>query len=137
MRPERIQIHFVLATLLDILQARPAAQYVVRDAEHVIRFVVRQSGADTEWESTPFVAGSAIYAVRPMFNLMLEIYNEWRPGTAGHDRATTIAHGFRGGWNLGEAQLILGLAFPVTRGAFRDHGVLGYVSYELPFTKNR
>jgi len=36
LRAERIEIHLVLSTELDILQARPAAQHVVRDPEHVI-----------------------------------------------------------------------------------------------------
>lgn len=94
--------------------------------------------ASEGWGSTPFVAGSAMVAVRPMLNLMLEAYSEWRPNGAGaHDRAVTISPGVRGGWNVGDAQFVLGLAAPITRGAVRDHGVLGYVSYELPFSKNR
>lgn len=88
-------------------------------------------------ESTPFVAGSAIVAVRPMFNVMLEVFNEWRPSASGHDRVTTVSPGVRGGWNIDEAQLILGVAAPITRGGVRDHGILGYLSYELPFSKNR
>lgn len=92
------------------------------------------SGGDV---STPFVAGSAIVAVRPMFNAMLEVLNEWRPNGFTHDRVTIVSPGIRGGWNIGEAQLILGLAAPITRGAVRDHGVLLYLSYELPFSKNR
>lgn len=87
--------------------------------------------------STPFVAGSAIVAVRPMFNLMLEVFNEWRPHASGHARVTTVSPGVRGGWNIGDAQLILGVAAPITRGAARDHGILGYLSYELPFSKIR
>jgi hypothetical protein len=42
LRPERVQVHLILPALLDILQARPAAEHVVRDPEHVIRFVIRQ-----------------------------------------------------------------------------------------------
>jgi hypothetical protein len=91
-----------------------------------------------DWASTPFVAGSIIYAARPMLNLMLEAYSEWQPAAlagAGRARATTIAPGLRGGWNVGDAQVILGLAVPITRGDVRDHGVLGYLSYELPFKR--
>ena len=36
LRTQRIQIHLVLASLLDILPARAPTQHVVRDAEHVI-----------------------------------------------------------------------------------------------------
>ena len=42
LRAQRIEIHLVLPAPLDILQARPATQHVVRDPEHVIRFVIRQ-----------------------------------------------------------------------------------------------
>jgi len=98
---------------------------------------LRESGAGSHWQSTPFVAGSAIVAVQPMLNLMLEAYQEWRPSRSGRDRVTTVAPGVRGGWNMGDTQFILGIAAPITRGAIRDHGVLGYISYELPFSKNR
>lgn len=98
---------------------------------------LRESGRASDWQSTPFVAGSAIVAVRPMFNLMLELYQEWQPTATGRDRVTTVAPGMRGGWNVGDTQWIIGVAAPITRGARRDHAVLGYLSYELPFTKNR
>jgi hypothetical protein len=42
LRAQRIEIHLILPPLLHILQARPATEHVVRDAEHVIRFVIRQ-----------------------------------------------------------------------------------------------
>ena len=38
--PERIQVHLVLAPLLEILQRLATAQDVVRDVQHVIRLVV-------------------------------------------------------------------------------------------------
>jgi len=41
-RHTRIQRHLVVPALLDILQAGAAAQPVVRDPEHVIRFVIWQ-----------------------------------------------------------------------------------------------
>jgi hypothetical protein len=91
----------------------------------------------TDGQSTPFVAGSAIFAVDPLLNLMVEVYNEWRPGASGHDRATIVSPGVRGGWNIGEKQIVWGLAAPITRGAVRDHGILLYLSYELPFSKYR
>lgn len=99
--------------------------------------VLREAGADTAWQQTPFAAGSVIVALRPMFNLMLEAYAESRPGTPGREVSTTFAPGFRTGVNVGDAQWIVGVAAPITRGAVRDHGVLGYLSYELPFRKNR
>lgn len=98
----------------------------------------RESEGQAGWASTPVVAGSVVLAVRPMFNLMLEAVNEWEPGDSGRERSTTISPGIRFGWNTaGDAQLVLGVGAPITRGAVRDHGILLYFSYELPFTKNR
>jgi hypothetical protein len=48
----------------------------------------------------------------------------------------TLSPGARGGWNLGDQQLVLGIAVPVTwvEGS-AEGGVLVYLSYELPFKK--
>ena len=88
---------------------------------------------------SPFVSGSAIYRVRPMFNLMLESVVDWREeivaaGATGRETAFIISPGARGGWNLGDKQLVVGLALPVTRaGGETFTGVFAYLSYELPF----
>ena len=87
--------------------------------------------------AAPSVAGSVIVAARPMFNLMIEVTNEWRPDASGHQRVTTLSPGVRGGWNVGDSQIVVGIGAPITRGAVRDRAVLLYFSYELPFTKNR
>ena len=89
--------------------------------------------------ASPFVSGSAIYRVRPMFNLMLESVIDWRedviaPSATGRDTAFIISPGARGGWNIGDKQVVVGLALPVFR--FQGDtfvGVFGYFSYELPF----
>jgi hypothetical protein len=89
---------------------------------------------------SPFLAGSAIYRLRPMFNLMLEsvlAFDEFTTG-AGTERDTffTLAPGARGGWNLGDHQLILGFAVPVTWGGGESEaGAFVYLSYELPFKR--
>ena len=89
---------------------------------------------------TPTVSGSAIYRLRPMFNLMLEnvlsfvaVYGE----LGGTERETvfTFSPGARGGWNLGDQQLILGAAIPITFADETNTGVFLYLSYELPFKK--
>lgn len=92
--------------------------------------------ADRTWTKTPFMGGSVIVAVTPMFNLMAEtlVVMQGVPG-ATHEISTTFAPGFRAGWNLGGKQLVLGVAVPVTRGDSHDNGVLGYFSYELPFAR--
>jgi len=88
---------------------------------------------------SPFVAGSAIYRVRQMFNLMLESVVDWREeivaaGTTDRATAFTISPGARGGWNLGDKQVVVGLALPITRfSGETSTGVFGYFSYELPF----
>jgi DtxR family Mn-dependent transcriptional regulator len=89
---------------------------------------------------SPFVAASAIYRLLPMLNLMLEsvVSFDQSPVQGGTIRATTytLSPGFRGGWNLGDAQLITGFALPVSWTERRhDTGAFLYLSYELPFKK--
>lgn len=88
---------------------------------------------------SPFVAGSVIYRLRPMFNLMLESVVDWgediiSASRTARETAFTISPGARGGWNIGDKQVIVGLAIPVTRsGGETFTGAFGYFSYELPF----
>ena len=57
-------------------------------------------------------------------------------GTKGREVVFTLSHGARGGWNLGDHQLILGAAVPVTWVASdASASVLLYASYELPFLR--
>jgi hypothetical protein len=89
---------------------------------------------------SPHVSGSAIYRVRPMFNLMLEnvlSFEEFVSAAGGTERQTvfTFSPGARGGWNLGDHQLIVGAAVPITFADDNDAGILLYLSYELPFRK--
>lgn len=89
--------------------------------------------------ASPFVAGSAIYRVRQMFNLMLESVVDWRedvvgPSATGRATSLIVSPGARGGWNIGDKQIVVGLALPVFQ--FQGDtfvGVFGYFSYELPF----
>jgi len=91
--------------------------------------------------TSPFVAASAIYRLRPMFHLMLESVVLWEELLAplGSRRETTftLSPGFRGGWNIGEKQVVAGFALPIswTEGE-SDTGAFFYFSYELPFRKN-
>ncbi len=87
-----------------------------------------------------FLAGSGIYRLRPMFNLMLESvvnFDEQLTGR-GSNRVTafTLSPGVRGGWNIGDHQLIVGIAAPMTWAEDeRDTSAFFYVSYELPFKR--
>jgi hypothetical protein len=86
--------------------------------------------------TTPFLAGSAIVAVSPMFNVMFEALVQSAPGDGDEREVVRIfSPGVRAGWNFGSTQLVAGIAVPITRGAERNTAVLGYLSYELPFRK--
>jgi len=89
---------------------------------------------------SPFVAGSTIYALRPMFHLMLEqvlVFDQSYDGVErSRNTSYTLSPGVRGGWNLGEAQLVGGVALPITwESGESNTGVFFYLSYELPFTR--
>ena len=89
---------------------------------------------------SPFLSGSGIYRVRQMFNLMLEsvlLFDELVDETSVfRETAFVLSPGARGGWNLGDQQLILGVAMPITWVADEvETGLLVYLSYELPFRK--
>lgn len=97
-------------------------------------------GQDPENLLMPFVAASGIYRVRPMFHFMLESVANFdesvAPGGTVRETFFTLSPGARGGWNLGDHQLILGLAVPVTwGGGDTDTGAFLYLSYELPFKR--
>jgi DtxR family Mn-dependent transcriptional regulator len=91
--------------------------------------------------TSPHVGLSAIVNVRPMFNLMLETLAAFPEELVGPDvtervKELTVNPGFRTGWNVGAAQLIVGLGLPVTFTDGRsDVSVFTYFSYELPFKK--
>ena len=90
---------------------------------------------------SPHISGSTIYRLLPMFNLMLESvlqFEQLPELDGGRSRETifTLSPGARGGWNLGDHQLILGAAIPITWVESNSSaGVLLYLSYELPFRK--
>jgi len=78
-------------------------------------------------QSTPQMAGSGIWRVAPMLNLMLE-------GVVEFDESVTVSPGFRRGRNVGAHQIVIGLALPITRADGRSTAaLLTYFSYELPF----
>jgi DtxR family Mn-dependent transcriptional regulator len=89
---------------------------------------------------SPSLAGSAIYALHPMFQLMVEnvlLFERLFDGIGkSRDTLYTLSPGFRGGWNIGDAQIVTGAAIPITWGGDgTDTGVFLYFSYELPFQK--
>lgn len=86
----------------------------------------------------PFLAGSAIYRLQPMLHLMMESVISFDEsvdiGGTVRNTAFTLSPGFRGGWNVGDKQVIVGFALPVSwDGDDSSTGALIYFSYELPF----
>ena len=76
-----------------------------------------------------------------MFNVMLESLATFDESIQddGTERSKTftLSPGFRGGWDIGDKQVVVGFAVPVTWSADpTTGGVFLYFSYELPFKKN-
>jgi len=93
--------------------------------------------------TSPVYAGSVIWHTRPYLNLMLESVLTMQETVIDEDttraqRIATFAPGIRGGWTVGDRQVVLGGAVPVTlaEGEARSTAFLLYFSYELPFTTN-
>jgi DtxR family Mn-dependent transcriptional regulator len=89
---------------------------------------------------SPFLAGSAIVRLLPMLHAMLEsviLFDEQPNVGTPHEKTFTLSPGIRGGWNIGDQQLILGVAVPFTWAgdADRETAAFFYLSYELPFKK--
>jgi hypothetical protein len=78
-------------------------------------------------QRTTRLAASGIWRVAPMLNLMLE-------GVLQIDDSTTVSPGFRRGWNVGDRQIVIGVAAPITREDGRSTvALLTYFSLEMPF----
>ena len=93
--------------------------------------------------TSPVYAGSVIWHTRPYLNLMLESMLTMQDTVIDEENTSAqrigmIAPGLRGGWTIGDRQVILGAAVPFTlqEGQPRSAAVLLYFSYELPFTPN-
>jgi DtxR family Mn-dependent transcriptional regulator len=104
------------------------------DFRHDDMVIVRK-----HWLASPFLAGSAIYRARPMLNLMLESVATFdesieETGTA-RSKTFTLSPGVRGGWDIGEKQVVVGFAVPITWASDTQAGAFVYFSYEGPFKK--
>ena len=79
-------------------------------------------------------AASVNYRAWPMVHLMVE--SVFRAREFGSEHSMLLSPGVRAGWNLGNKQLVLGVAVPF--GLLEQDesaGLVMYLSYELPFTK--
>jgi hypothetical protein len=94
-----------------------------------------------EWNLLALSGGaSVIWRMRPMLHLMLESVavsdQEVEGGSTARHGSVIVSPGLRGGWNIGDAQLVLALGVPITRAAGSTNtAVITYFSYELPFRK--
>jgi hypothetical protein len=86
------------------------------------------------------LGGSAIYAVRPNFNLMLELIGEWTEEVSNRrierNFQAIVSPGARYAFNLKSGQLVLGAGVPIglTKTA-PDYGVIFYLSFEHRFLR--
>jgi DtxR family Mn-dependent transcriptional regulator len=99
-----------------------------------------QSEDGTRNVQSPFLAGSAIVRLLPMLHAMLEsvlLFDEQPNVGTAREKTFTLSPGVRGGWNLGDKQLVFGFAVPFTWTGDEEHDVAAflYASYELPFKK--
>lgn len=91
--------------------------------------------------TSPRLAGSAIWRATPMLNLMLEGAVDFEESTVENERTmrepvVMVSPGFRRGWNIGDHQLVIGVAIPINATPDRmGIAALTYFSYELPFKK--
>jgi DtxR family Mn-dependent transcriptional regulator len=91
--------------------------------------------------TTPTLGGSVIWRMKPMMHLLFESVASFPEFVSGgdatdRDTAVTFSPGVRVGWNVGDQQLVMGLAVPVTTfGGDTFASGLGYFSYELPFRR--
>lgn len=91
-----------------------------------------------------FLAQSAVWLIRPMFNLLVE--GVWEreetvagPGQTGADEHAVISPGVRFGLNLpGDLQVVPGIAVPIGIGpSSGERSLFLYLSFEHPFTRRR
>ena len=88
----------------------------------------------------PSLGTSVNWRVRPMLHLMVEsvaLFERFKvAGIESRETSAFIAPGVRGGWNLGDHQLIIGGAVAIgLTDETDDTALFGYLSYELPFRR--
>lgn len=85
---------------------------------------------------TPHLSASAIWRARPMVHVMLESLFESEEDPSGRRSLFTASPGVRLGRNIGDAQIVLGAAAPITFSREDTEGaILLYFLYELPFRR--
>ena len=99
------------------------------------------SATDVPAPTTPSLAGSVVWRTQSMVNVMLEVLalfpETFETGeTSVREKVVTVSPGFRRGWNVGDSQIVVGVAAPLTfEGGEKRLALFVYASYELPFSK--
>lgn len=89
------------------------------------------------------LGASAIYAVHPNFNLMLEMVGEWSEEVGPNGRTTddfqaVISPGLRYAFNFPAGQLVVGLGAPIgLNSSAPDYGAIFYLSWEHRFLADK
>jgi hypothetical protein len=99
---------------------------------------------DVARTTSVYLAQSAVWLVRPMFNLFVEALWTRDQAVAGPHATTssnsaTVSPGVRFGWNLPHGlQVVPGIAVPIGLGpSAGDRSLFLYLSFEHPFVKRR
>ncbi len=96
-------------------------------------------GPDADALASPFAAGSVIWQASRTLNFLVELVAESiaspeSDGRSERESQLTVSPGLRHAWNLGDKQIVIGLAARVSRrNQVNRASVFGYFSYELPF----
>jgi DtxR family Mn-dependent transcriptional regulator len=98
--------------------------------------VTAEGEARAENFVTPHASGSVIWRARPMMHPMIEVLFESEERPRARESRLTVAPGLRAGRNLGDAQVVVGVALPVALEADAARAsLLLHLSYELPFRR--
>lgn len=82
-----------------------------------------------------FIGGSAIYLANPHFNVMLEVLYTNSGYSGGRSNETIVSPGLRYAIDIGELQIVPGIAFPIafSGSKYRENGFFLYLSFEHPY----
>lgn len=89
--------------------------------------------------TSAFLGGSVIWLLKPKINGLFEVLTSYDGEIVGrgrveHSRTTVVSPGLRGAIDVGELQIVPGIALPWTFGEDEDFlGVFLYLSFEHPF----
>ncbi len=91
-------------------------------------------GLKKETVTDYFVGASGIYLLREDLNIMIEALFNSSGSASGRTEEFILNPGLRGAIDIGELQIVPGIAFPFTFSkGYQDNGFFFYVSFEHPY----